>query len=286
MNTRLRDEERSSTTRLVLKETVPPGESGTVCDFLAAHSGLSKGKIKKAMNCGAVWLKRKNGKRLRIRRATAPVRHGDMLELYYDQRLLCLNPPQARCVSDRTHYSVWYKPAGLFTQGTNYGDHCCLLRQAEQFFASKRQVFLVHRLDREASGLVLLAHSRVAASRFSGLFHHNRIEKHYRIEVLGDLAGKKSTGTIDLPLAGKSALTRFEAVSYNPRTNTSYVNVVIETGRLHQIRRHFHMIGFPVMGDPRYGRGNKNTTGLRLEAVCLKFVCPFSNEELVFALHD
>jgi tRNA pseudouridine32 synthase/23S rRNA pseudouridine746 synthase len=286
MNTRVRDEERSSKGRLVFKETVPQGQDGTVCDFLAFHSGLSRVKIKKAMSCGAVWLKRKNRKRLRIRRATAPVNHGDLLELYYDQSLLSINPPQARCVSDRTQYSVWYKPAGLFTQGTNYGDHCCLLRQAEQFFAMKRKVFPVHRIDREASGLVLLAHSKVSASRFSNLFRSNLIEKHYRIEVLGDLVGKKNTGTIDLPLDGKSALTRFDVVSYNPHTHTTCVNVVIETGRLHQIRRHFHMIGFPIMGDPRYGRGNKNETGLRLEAVCLKFVCPFSNEELVFALQD
>lgn len=53
--------------------------------------------------------------------------------------------------------------------------------------------------------------------------------------------------------------------------NTSLLEVSIETGRLHQIRRHLAAIGHPVMGDPRYGEGNKNADGLKLVASRISF---------------
>ncbi len=71
---------------------------------------------------------------------------------------------------------------------------------------------------------------------------------------------------------------------YDARKNTSAVDVVIQTGRRHQIRRHFDGIGHPVMGDPAYGSGNKNSEGLRLAAISLTFRCPFSREKMVFEL--
>ena len=268
------------------KVTVSSEDASGASDILAAHIGMSKGKIKDAMNKGAVWVCRGRGKRIRLRRATAQMHQGDTLELYYDEKLLALTPPHARCISDRNHYSIWYKPAGLLTQGTNYGDHCSLTRQVELLFNPRRPVYLIHRLDREASGLVVVAHSREAASKLSRLFQNNQVEKRYRIEVLGDLAGKNRSGAIDLSIDGKSALTLYEVASYDPDKKISVVDVEIKTGRLHQIRRHFTMIGFPVMGDPRYGKGNKNEKGMMLEAVSLGFTCPFLKEKMVFNLEE
>ena len=63
------------------------------------------------------------------------------------------------------------------------------------------------------------------------------------------------------------------------------LDVTIETGRHHQIRRHFDAIGHPVLGDPRYGAGNKNREGMRLAAVYLAVVEPFSGEEIELKLH-
>ena len=60
------------------------------------------------------------------------------------------------------------------------------------------------------------------------------------------------------------------------------MRIVIATGRKHQIRRHFDMIGHPVMGDPRYWQNNKNSTGLQLIATGLEFQCPFEQFKLVF----
>jgi tRNA pseudouridine32 synthase / 23S rRNA pseudouridine746 synthase len=268
----------------ILKKTVGPDDPKTVVDFLAHHAGLSKSRIKIALNKGAVRLKRTQGKQNRIRRATTALKPGDRLSLYYDEKLLALEPPIAECISDQKRYSVWFKPAGLMTQGTNYGDHCSLLRQVELFFKNKRQVFLIHRLDREAAGIVLVAHDQGAAGKLSHLFQNRSIVKHYRAQVRGDLAQRKPEDTIQLPLDDKPAITEYQVVNYDPPSNTTLVDVIIRTGRKHQIRRHFAMIGFPVMGDPRYGEGNKNAEGMQLTATALEFKCPIRGKFRLFTL--
>jgi len=272
--------------RIILKATLSSGQTAPVSDFLSAQTGLSRVKVKDAMNKGAVWLKKKSGRMKRLRRASITLIPGDQIEFYYDEKTLALQPPEARCLSDQKHYSVWLKPAGLLAQGTQYGDHCSLMRQTELYFQSSREVFLVHRLDREASGVMLLAHTKDASAKLSGLFQKNLVIKRYQVEVLGNLAEKNRLGSIDLPLDGKPSLTEFSVRSYVPATNTSIVDVFIKTGRLHQIRRHFDMIGFPVIGDPKYGTGNKNTAGMKLSAVSLRFRCPFLDREVEYALPE
>jgi tRNA pseudouridine32 synthase/23S rRNA pseudouridine746 synthase len=266
------------------KMTVLKGDPLVAADFLVAASGLSKTKVKDAMNKGAVWIKRTKGKPNRLRTATAALRPGDQLELYYDAELLAKKPPVANRVADRQNYSIWLKPAGLLAQGTMYGDHCSLMRQADLFFGLQREIFLVHRLDREAVGLMVLAHSSQAAAAFSEIFRNNLIIKKYRTEVRGDLRKKAPQGTIDIPLDNKPAVTAYEVESYNAETDTTLVSVIIKTGRLHQIRRHFDMIGFPVIGDPRYGTDNKNASGMKLEAVSLSFRCPFLKKEVEYKI--
>jgi tRNA pseudouridine32 synthase/23S rRNA pseudouridine746 synthase len=61
---------------------------------------------------------------------------------------------------------------------------------------------------------------------------------------------------------------------------------MIKTGRYHQIRRHFNMISHPVIGDPKYDRGNKNIEGMKLSAVSINFSCPFINREVEFRMPD
>ncbi len=273
--------------KFLLKTAIPSSFTGTACDFLAAQSGISRSRIKDAMNKGAVWIRRRRRGRLgRLRRSTAPVFAGDHIEFYYDEGLLAAKPPEARCISDQVRYSVWHKPAGLMAQGTMFGDHCSLLRQAELFFKASRQVFLVHRLDRETAGIMLIAHDGDAAARLSALFREKEITKQYRAVVRGDLRAKGAKGVIGLPLDGKPAVTEFEIGAYDAERDTTRVNVITRTGRLHQIRRHFDMIGFPVMGDPKYGRGNKNAEGMKLSALSLRFRCPFTGREVEYDSGD
>jgi tRNA pseudouridine32 synthase/23S rRNA pseudouridine746 synthase len=268
--------------RFSLKKTVGPEDPKTAVDFIAEYSDISKVRIKDAMNKGAVRLKKAGGKQNRIRRAKTALKTGDKLSFFYNEKLLGLEPWDAECISDQKRYSVWFKPAGMMTQGTSYGDHSSLLRGVELHFKNKRKVFLIHRLDREASGIVLVAHDKGSAGKLSRLFQNRSIVKHYRAQVLGNLAQSIQEDTIQIPLDDKVATTEYKAANYDPSSNTTQVDIIIRTGRKHQIRRHFELIGFPVMGDPRYGEGNKNTEGIKLTATALEFRCPFSGRHEVF----
>jgi tRNA pseudouridine32 synthase/23S rRNA pseudouridine746 synthase len=265
-----------------LRITIGPEDAGTACELIAARAGLAKSRVKDAMCKGAVWLTGKRGGRKRLRKATAQPGVGDVLELSYDPRLLAVKPPVARCLHDARHYSIWLKPAGLLAQGTDYGDHCSLVRQAEVHFRLKRPVLPVHRLDREATGLMILAHTKAAAAKLSKLLQDNGIDKQYRITVLGRPSPEQ--GEIELPLDKKPAITQYTLTSHDSASDTSVVEVTLQTGRLHQIRRHFALLGHPVLGDPKYGVGNKNTTGMELVAHHLAFRCPFTRKEVRFSL--
>ena len=244
---------------------------------------LSKGRLKDAMSKGAVLLSGKPQKRLR--RAQAPLQSGQQLQLHYDADLLSRQCEPAQLISDQQQYSVWFKPAGMLTQGNEWGDHLSLLRAVEQHFAAKRQVFLLHRLDREASGLMLIAHNKATAAAFSKLIAAQRIEKHYLIRVKGQLSDSLlQQGELALPLDGKACLTRFSLHHFDADSGQSWLDIALISGRKHQIRRHFADIGHPVMGDPQYGKNNKDASGLALQAVSLSFTCPRARKMVRYEL--
>ncbi|MDQ6961639.1 MAG: pseudouridine synthase [Mariprofundaceae bacterium] len=263
-----------------MKYTCETQNTALVVDALAEKSTLSKGQIKDAMNKGAVWIQ-KGKKQRRLRRAKATFKKGEKLHLYHDPQLLSCKVEAPILLEDLGTYSVWQKPAGLLSQGTKYGDHYSLLRQVELAFQPARKVFLIHRLDREASGLMLIAHQPHIAAQLSAYFQDNSIEKRYRIQVRGQ-APKQ--GCFDDLLDDKTAKTSFTYMQYDQEENVSMVDVLLHGGRHHQIRRHFDMHDLPVMGDPRYGKNNKNTVGLALCAYHLAFVCPQSQQKRVFCM--
>ena len=254
-------------------------------DYLARATGLPKVKIKDAMNKGALRIGKSGRRPETVRRAKALLRRGDKIEFSYDEQVLALVPPALRLIADEGDYSVWYKPAGLMSQGTKYSDHCSLLRLVEIHFENRRKVYPVHRLDREASGLVITAHTKKAAALLSGLFSGREVEKVYRVQVRG-VFEKGEKGRIDAPLDGKEAVTLFEVLAPDKEQNISTLSVRIETGRKHQIRRHLAMAGRPVLGDPAYGTGNKNREGMRLTSVLVRFTSPFTGGPVTYTLPD
>lgn len=265
--------------RLSLKHRVVAGDPPGVADLLARATGLSKGSVKDAMRKGAVHVGRKGRGLNRLRRETATVRPGDLLEIHYDAALLALVPPEPRLVRDAVRWSCWWKPAGLLSQGTPFGDHASLLRLVEKTL--DRPAHPVHRLDREVGGLVLVAHDPEAAAALSELFRAGKVVKRYRAEVTGDVvAARGAEGVVEAPIEGKPSRTLWRVAGSDRARGTTTLDVTIESGRQHQIRRHLESIGHPVLGDPRYGTGNKNREGLRLEALFLAFREPFSGEEV------
>ncbi|WP_019675089.1 pseudouridine synthase family protein [Arsukibacterium perlucidum] len=249
----------------------------------AAIPELTKGRLKDAMNKGAVQLLSRPVKRLR--RAQYGLSAGQVLQLHYDTDILSRNCPAAILVADYRAYSIWFKPAGMLSQGNEWGDHLSLLRFAEQHFGS-RPVFLLHRLDREASGLVLIAHTKAAAAAFSKLIAAHQLTKTYLVQVKGKLAPDLlAAAEIAIPLDGKACLTRFKLLAHDPESGTSWLEIDLISGRKHQIRRHFAEVGHPVMGDPRYGDDNKNQNGLALQACAIAFKCPLQHHPRAISLN-
>ena len=253
-------------------------------DWLAQHTPLSRMQIKKAMTHGAVWWQQ-GKRRERLRRATRALPAGGQLHLHYDAAILALIPPTPTLIADEKQYSVWHKPAGLLAQGTLQGDHCSLLRLVE--LQLQRPVFLVHRLDREANGLMLVAHTTKAAAALSALFQRREsMEKHYRATVQGHVCASPLPLRIDTPLDGKDALTWVDAVTPHD-DGSSTLLLRIDTGRKHQIRRHLAGLGHPVCGDVRYGATAVTARAtLMLTAYRLVFRCPFSHAARDYCLPD
>jgi tRNA pseudouridine32 synthase / 23S rRNA pseudouridine746 synthase len=271
---------------LTIRAVVPRDYQGAAPDLLAAKSGLSKLRIKEAMQKGAVWITRGTRKPQRLRRVTSELRAGERLELYYDSALLSLEPPSARLIDDRRRYSVWDKPPGLLVEGSRYGDHATLAHQVANYFRPAREVFLVHRLDLEARGLMLIAHSSQAAAALSALFRERALDKGYQIEVLGYLGPAGTQGSITLPLDGKPCQTDYVVAANQVGVDRTTVEVSMRSGRYHQIRQHFALLGHPVMGDPKYGTGNSDPRGLRLCANRLGFIDPWEGQPRAYLLQD
>ncbi len=266
--------------------TVARSSAASAPELLAQASGLSKSRIKDAMQKGAVWQSRGTRKPQRLRRATAPLQPGDHLALYYDSSVLDRIPPTATLVADHARYSVWHKPPGLLVEGSRYGDHATLLHQVAAHFKPARRVWLVHRLDLEAAGLLLIAHSPQAAARLSALFQARMIDKQYYIEAQGRLGEKDACGRIEIPLDAKAAVTDYRVIQYAAAQDLSHVEISMLSGRYHQIRRHLAAVGHPVLGDPKYGQGNAHPDGLRLVAVRLGFVDPWQEKAIQFSIAE
>jgi 23S rRNA pseudouridine1911/1915/1917 synthase len=149
---------------------------------------------------------------------------------------------------------------------------------------------VVHRLDRDTSGLMVLAKGEPAYSRLVAMISARRISRVYRAIVEG--AGLPRTGTIDSPVGrdpdnptlmaagvGKPAVTQFEVLA--TAAEHSMLRVRLQTGRTHQIRVHLSAIGHPLYADPMYG---SQVPGHRLwlHAEQLSFEHPVGGEALEF----
>lgn len=248
--------------------------------FLADHLPLSKSRIKAAMNAGAVWHCR-GEQRERLRRAQTELLPGDRLQVFYNEALVHMPLGSLRPVADEGHYSVWHKPAGMLSRGNDWGDRHALERQVYLHFERQREVLPVYRLEREASGLVLLAHDRRAAAALVEHFDTGEAVMRYRVEVRGHCPAE---GVIDTPIDGEAVLTRYARREYSEHADVSTLDVWTGSAGQHLICRHLASLGHPVVGDERDGEGGESRGDLCLKAVELSFSCPLSGEQKRYCL--
>jgi len=221
--------------------------------------------LKKQFPIGYVRkLFRKNGVRLNGRRPKADetITEGDRIQLYIPFEALGaksaqnISLPELVIIYEDDSLLVLDKPAGISVhEGKTVLKRDSIEAIIEnKYRASAVQPRLVHRLDKDTSGLLLLAKSERVLAELEKQFEDGAVEKEYLCLVAGRLHDNERT--IDHSLPGRDgtpvrALTRYRVVKRHDET--TLVRVTIETGRLHQIRLHFAQLGYPVVMDDQHG---------------------------------
>ncbi|RKD23003.1 hypothetical protein BEP19_12290 [Ammoniphilus oxalaticus] len=194
------------------------------------------------------------------------------------------------------HTLVVNKQAGLIVHPIKAGQAGTLANGIAHYWLSKGvtgRVRPVHRLDKDTSGLILIAKSSYIHQLLDRQLREQRIERGYVAIVEGRL--EQQTGTFRDPIGqdphhpvkravrenGDEAVTHFEVLERF--SQASVIQAQLETGRTHQIRVHFEHAGHPVVGDPLYGRRHAGINRQALHAHQLSFDHPLNSERLSFS---
>jgi 23S rRNA pseudouridine1911/1915/1917 synthase len=274
-----------------LRFRVPEGDAGTRLDRVLAERPEigSRALAERLIASGAALVE--GDRRPKSHRLAG----GEQIEVEVPEpRELVAEAIEIRVAWEDEHLLVVDKPAGLVVHpagGARTGTLVHgLLELGVEGGDDEDRPGIVHRLDRDTSGLLVVARSGEAHERLAGLIRERRVERRYRALVVG--APRSRTGRIEAPIGRdrrdrsrhsldtatpRDAVTWFELLEQ--LRDHALLEVRLETGRTHQIRVHLEAIGLPVAGDPVYGV--PGVLGLErqfLHAHRLRFAHPFTGE--------
>jgi 23S rRNA pseudouridine1911/1915/1917 synthase len=276
---------------------VNPSQAGQRLDlFLAAQiDRLSRARIQTLIQSGHILL---NGKTCRGKQSTRP---GDEVTVFEPEPEPIILQPEALAVPilfEDEHLLVVNKPAGMTVHpgaGIQSGTLVnALLHQVTNLsgIGGELRPGVVHRLDKETSGCLVVAKHDVAHLRLSNQFAGRKVQKFYLALCNGRFT--KSAGEIIKPIGrhpvhrqkmavldrGRPAHTRYEVI--RETSHWALVLCQIYTGRTHQIRVHLHSIGHPILGDKVYGKASSEYGRQMLHAWRLGFFHPITENWLEF----
>ena len=182
-----------------------------------------------------------------------------------------------------TALAVINKPAGLLVSGNAHRTVQRALRSAitpPSVNDALQVARPVHRLDKETSGVLVVARTVGALRSLSQQFADRRVVKTYVAVVAGELTGK---GNLDASLDGKIATTDYQVLDSSPGPSGAPATRVLvrpHTGRTHQIRRHLAGLGHPIIGDPLYGPATAGKERLLLHAWKIRMEHPLDGSGL------
>ncbi len=200
--------------------------------------------------------------------------------VYEDDDLIIINKVSGMVVHPAPgHYTGTLVNALLYKYGNLAGD--------------KFRPGIVHRLDKDTSGLMIVAKTEEMLEKLSLMISKKEVERKYLAIVDGLI--KHDTGEVDAPIGrdrnnrqkmavtdvnGKNAITHFRVLERFD--NNTYIECILDTGRTHQIRVHLSYIGYPVCNDPLYGHGRATDFGQMLHSYSIKFKHPRTGKEMKF----
>ena len=204
--------------------------------------------------------------------------------IYEDKDIIVVNKPKGMVVH----------PANGNPDGTLVNAIMAVCKDSLSGIGGELRPGIVHRLDKDTSGVLIVAKNDKAHINMSEQIKEHKVEKTYIALVRGIV--KENEASIDMPIGrsdkdrkkmavkknGKNAITHFKVLERFPKHNCTLLEIKIETGRTHQIRVHLSHIGYPVIGDEVYSSGKNewNVKGQCLHAKSLKFKHPITNKEM------
>lgn len=268
---------------------VEPEEAGERLDRLASRRlEISRSAVQRLIGDGALFVSDN------VVAPSHKVHAGERVSVRMPDEGLLAEDIDVPIIFEDEHILVVDKPAGLVVHpgaGNPSGTLVnALLQKGIAGGDDPQRPGVVHRLDRDTSGLMALAKGEPAYSRLVAMMSAREVRRVYRALVVGN--GLPETGTVDSPVGrdpsnptlmaagvGKSAVTHFEVIA--EEAGHTMLRVRLETGRTHQIRVHMSAIGYPVYADPLYGEAVPGRR-LWLHAERLSFEHPISGEQMEF----
>jgi 23S rRNA pseudouridine1911/1915/1917 synthase len=266
-------------------------EDNTLLPYLLVTlKGQSKTSIKSLLGHGQVLL---NGKA--VTHFNTPLTKGDELFISHEKGRVIFNHPQMKIVWEDEDIIVIDKREGLLSVSDSQVQERTayfILNRYVKSIDERNKIFILHRLDKGTSGLMMFARNKPAQETLRANWHEMITMRIYTAVIEGIPEKREDTVISYLaensqykvyctdPMRGKEAILKYKVVKNNK--DFSLIELELETGRKNQIRAQMEYIGHPIAGDPKYSAKTDPCGRLMLHAKRLNFIHPKTGKEMRF----
>ncbi len=227
-----------------------------------------------------------------------PLEDGDKVSVNFTKSFRVFSSPRIKLVYEDNDILVINKGYGVLSMGTDNikeGTAYSIMREYVKYSDPRAKVFIVHRLDRDTSGLMMLAKTMEAKDTMQHNWNNMVLNRKYVAVVEGVISDDEGvvksylaeTAQFEVystqdPTKGQLAITRYKVLKRS--SGYTLVELELDTGRKNQIRVHMKDLGHPIVGDRKYGASSSPIRRLALHARTLRFVHPITRKEMNFEL--